>query len=533
MNPFVLQYRNAVGGNKRIGFPRLRNTCFCCISLLSEKCFAHSFYFACGGIVFMKKNAAAIVSSLLVLSCAFPVFAAAKHVYTDRDSGFSVTTANPMMEYASKYSYGFQENSSTTDSLTSIAAIPADVVEKKTGQPFTTKEFMTKLTLEMNKKSQGKSDYVLFQPETYAYTTLLSSKMEDSLFQVFDQEDLKDAKLSYGTKTVGNRNYYVISMQHPGALKEDKTVEKNATDVEVYLTSDNNILYLAESYCSAEPFVKEKKAADKDSTIKKEYETKGVSMDTAETAMQNPRSLHKAILPLTDSSLSDTKFQKNLKKERDTILKSLTFFKPEKNVNPFGMEDPVIKQFVTLPDQWIYAKCAPEIKDQDGLRLNLAWAAPYTMVANMLTQSSLKDAITDFKPEDFYSLYDESVLFASYSFRKKNKNVTNFADEIFSIPQSEMQKALEQMLPELTKNEKIKEYAVFSNPKARITNDGNQIKLHFDSNIKVINKFDFLAHSLLTGTRDKGVFSLYVSKGDHMKTKAAANLADTLKLLPE
>ena len=483
----------------------------------------------------MKKRAVAIVSSLLVLSCAFPAFAAAKHVYTDMDSGFSVQTVNPVMEYASKYSYGFQENSSTTDSLTSIAAIPADVVERKTGRPFSTKEFMARLAMEMNKKSDAKSDYVLFQPETYTYTTLLSSKMEDSLFQVFDQEDLKDAKVSYGTKTVGNRNYYVISMQHPGALKDDKTVEKNAMDVQVYLTSENNVLYVAESYCSAEPFVKEKKntSAANDTNIKKDYETKGISMDTAETALQNPQSLHKAILPLTDSSLSDTKFQKSLKKERDTILKSLSIFKPERNVKPFGMDDPVIKQFITLPDQWIYAKCTPEIKDQDGLRLNLAWAAPYTMVANMLTQSSLKDAITDLKPEDFYSLYDESVLFASYSFRKKNKNTKNLADEIFSIPQSEMQKALEQMLPELTKNEKIKEYAIFSNPKARITNDGNQIKLHFDSNIKVINKFDFLAHSLLTGTRDKGIFSLYVSKGDHMKTKSAASLADTVKLLPE
>ena len=46
----------------------------------------------------MKKSSAAILSSLLVLSCAFPVFAAAKHVYTDTDSGFSVQTVNPVME---------------------------------------------------------------------------------------------------------------------------------------------------------------------------------------------------------------------------------------------------------------------------------------------------------------------------------------------------------------------------------------------------------------------------------------------------
>ena len=482
----------------------------------------------------MKKSAAAIVSSLLVLSCAFPVFAAARHVYTDADSGFSVQTVNPVMEYASKYSYGFQENSSTTDSLTSIAAIPADVVEKKTGQPFTTGEFMARLALETAKKSADKSDYLLFRPETYSYTTPLNSKMEDSLFHIFDQEDLKDAKFSFSTKTVGKRDYYVISMQHPGSLKEDKTVEKNAMDVQVCLTSDNDILYVAESFCSAEPVVKEKKAAASNNTdIKKEYEAKGINMDTAEAAMQNPRSLHKAILPLTDSSLSDPKFQKDLKKERDVLLKSFSFFKPVKAAKPFGMEDPVIKQFITLPDQWIYAKCSPEIKDRDGLRLYLAWTAPYSMVADMLTQSSLKGAATDLKPEDFYALYDESVFFASYSFKKKNKDYADLTEEIFKIPQSEMQKTLEHMLPELTKNEKIKEYAFFSNPKASVTNDGNQIKLRFDTNVKVISKFDFLAHSLLAGTRDKGVFSLYIAKGGHMKTQAAADLADTVRLLPE
>ena len=55
----------------------------------------------------MKKRAAAIISSLLVLGCAYPVFAAPKNVYTDADSGFAVQTMNPMIEYASKSSYGF------------------------------------------------------------------------------------------------------------------------------------------------------------------------------------------------------------------------------------------------------------------------------------------------------------------------------------------------------------------------------------------------------------------------------------------
>ena len=96
-----------------------------------------------------------------------------------------------------------------------------------------------------------------------------------------------------------------------------------------------------------------------------------------------------------------------------------------------------------------------------------------------------------------------------------------------------MQEALDKMLPELTKNEKVKEHAIFSNPKASVTNDGNQIKLRFDTNVKVVSKFDFLAHSLLSGTRDNGIFSLYIVKGDRMKTQPAVDIADTVRLLPE
>jgi hypothetical protein len=96
-----------------------------------------------------------------------------------------------------------------------------------------------------------------------------------------------------------------------------------------------------------------------------------------------------------------------------------------------------------------------------------------------------------------------------------------------------MQKALDELMPKLLNNEDVKKYTVLSNTKAKIANDGQVIKLAFDTNVKVVNKFDFLAHSLLSGTRENGVFSLYIAKGDRMKTKSAANLADTVRLLPE
>ena len=459
----------------------------------------------------MKKRAAAIISSLLVLGCAYPVFAAPKNVYTDADSGFAVQTMNPMIEYASKSSYGFQENNSTTDSYHSVAAIPADVLAKKTGIVFTTKQFKEKLAAEMSKKSGAKPDYALFRPETYTHATGQPyQNMEDSMLDCFDEDELQHAK--------------------------EKGIDQNATDKKLYITSENNILYLTESYCSAETkAAKKAKAAEaKNSTLKKDYEEKGITAETAGSAVQDPKALQKALLPLTDSSLNDPKVQKALQKEREAILKGLTFFKPDISKKNFGMNDPVLKQFVSLPDDWLYVRAAPEIKEQDGLKVNVAWTAPYTMVSNLANFAFMTDFEKNLKPEEIYNIYDESVILASYSIRKskKNKNISDIAEEIFSIPQSDMQKALDELMPKLLNNEDLKKYAVLSNTKAKIANDGQVIKLSFDTNVKVMNRFDFLTHANLAGTRNNGLLSLYISKGDKTKTNAVANLADKVKLLP-
>ena len=486
----------------------------------------------------MKKSAAAIISSLLVLGCAYPVLAAPKNIYTDANSGFAMQTANPMMEYASKYSYGFQENNSITDSFNSVAAIPADVFAKKTGITFTTKEFKEKLAAEITKNTGAKPDYALFRPETYMHAEGQPYvHMEDSMLDCFDEDELQHATFSYETKTVGKQNYFVISMQYPGEFNKEKDINRNAKDKKLYITSENNILYLTESYCSAETEAakKAKAAENTNSKLKKDYEEKGISAETAGSAVQDPKALQKALLPLTDSSLNDPNIQKALQKEREAILKGLTFFKPDKSKKDFGMNDPVLKQFVSLPDSWLYVRATPEFKDQEGLKANVAWAAPYAMVSNLANLALFKDFNKDLIPEELYNIYDESVILASYSFRKskKNKNVTDLAEEIFKIPQSDMQKALNEMLPKLLDSADLKKYALLSNTKAKIANDGQVIKLSFDTNVKVMNRFDFLTRANLAGTRNNGLLSLYVTKGDKSKTKTVANLADKIKLLPE
>ena len=230
--------------------------------------------------------------------------------------------------------------------------------------------------------------------------------------------------------------------------------------------------------------------------MKKDYEEKGISAETAGSAVQDPKALQKALLPLTDSSLNDPKIQKALQKEREAILKGLTFFKPDKSKKNFGMNDPVLKQFVSLPDNWLYVRAAPEIKDQDGLKVNVA-------------------------PEEIYNIYDESVILASYSIRKskKNKNISDIAEEIFSIPQSDMQKALDELMPKLLNNEDLKKYAVLSNTKAKIANDGQVIKLAFDTNVKVMNRFDFLTHANLAGTQPGGNPEQRTAQPVHLKRR--------------
>ncbi len=479
------------------------------------------------------------MASLIILGSAYPVFAAPKNVYTDADSGFAVKTANPSIEYASRHSYGFQENDSRTDSFNSVVAIPADVVAKKTGLPFSTKEFQAQLAAEMKKKSAVESEYALFRPETYQSANKKADyeTAEDSLFDIFREEDMENGVFSYETKTVGKRNYYVISLQSPGAFDKEKDIDRNASDVKLYLTSENDILYVAESYCSAETEEAKKAAAEagnKDTSLKETYQENGISMKTADDAMKNPTAVQKALLPLTEVPLTDPGFQKSLQKEREGLLKGLSFFKPDKKKAAFEMNDPVLKQKIVLPNDWLYLRGTPNLKDMDGVKLNIAWAAPHTMLNKFATVCMNSNVKRDLKPDEIYDLYDESVFFTSYSYKKgKDKNISDLIDEIFNIPQADMQKALDEAMPSLLNNENLKKYAVLSNTKANILNDGKQIQFSLASNVKVMDKYDFMTRGVLRGTKDKGLFSLYVAKGDKAKTEAVLNMADKVKLLPE
>ena len=487
----------------------------------------------------MRKNLAAVMTSLIVLGSAYPVLAAAKNVYTDADSGFSMQSANPVMEYASRYSYGYQEKSSATDSLNTLVAIPAEIVSKKIGKPFTTKEFKEKLAVEMNKKAAVKSDYILFDPDTYIGSGLPAGSMEEDLFHTFGLNDneFQEVVYSYETASIGKQDYYVISLKSPGAYDKKNKINEKAFDIKLYLTSENNILYLAKSYCTAENEAAKKAEADKteDGALKKKYEKNGISLETATNAMDNPQALQKALLPITDSSLDEPKFQKALQKERVTALKGLTFFKPEKK-QAFGMNDPVLKKFIPLPNDWLYLKTRQEIQENNGLSVNVAIAVPYTIVTNISTLADLDfDLNQEQQWDKLYDLYDESVVLVSYNLRKnaKNKDFQDVANEIFSIPQSDMQKAVDEMMPSLLNDKKLKEYVTLSNTKAKISNDGKLIKFVLDSNIKAINKYDFLGRGALEGTRTQGLLSLYIAKGDKAKTKSVASLADTIHLLPE
>ena len=116
----------------------------------------------------------------------------------------------------------------------------------------------------MSKKSGAKPDYALFRPETYTHATGQPyQNMEDSLLDCFDEDELQHAKFSYETKTVGKQTYFVISAQYPGAFDKEKGIDQRVTDKKLYITSENNILYLTESYCSADRSCKESQSSRK------------------------------------------------------------------------------------------------------------------------------------------------------------------------------------------------------------------------------------------------------------------------------
>ena len=331
--------------------------------------------------MFKKSITAAALTLALALGTAAPVLGS-RTLYTDADSGFRVKTPDPAVQFVGKdfYAYVLQtppehkepsqaaddepEITITEDTSTTclVYAVPAAQVEAATGKKFTTKDFIKNYedlaVMERNGIDPNKADYFLYNLDHYRTPeddvlveeptvpaagdeagTTAEAKDGSSHLAVIPSSLLDHADISLSTGKRGKTPYVFIHLveklpdeEKDTSFKEDGGKNFARHDMQLALTSANDILYIITTNFELPNLNNQKDA------LKKEY---------------TPLKRTKKSRELTAANTEDLNAKKNI---REDFLKNITFFAPQKAAEPYGYRDPVLQQFVRLPDDWIYCQ---------------------------------------------------------------------------------------------------------------------------------------------------------------------------------
>ncbi len=189
----------------------------------------------------MKKFLVSSVTALLLSGC---ISAFAAVTYTDPDSGFKVKTQPAWMKIGGKSFYGLAGKPDQKDSsLNVICAFTAEEIREATGKKFTTEEFREKYKdlqlLERNGLAPDKVNYLPFMPDPYEIKP-------GNKLSLAPKELLDNSTISISTDKK-NRQPYVYLHLVGNAKEDQQNGMRRPVDMQIALTSENNMLYAVAS----------------------------------------------------------------------------------------------------------------------------------------------------------------------------------------------------------------------------------------------------------------------------------------------
>ena len=244
----------------------------------------------------MNKVLCASISAFLITG-SLSAFAAAT-TYTDLDSGFALKSQPAWMEIGGRSFYGLANKPDKNETaLNIICAYTAKEVEEATGKKFSTDEFLKKYkdlqVLERNGLSPDKVNYLLFMPDPYEIKT--GNKLSKS----------------------GKQPYVYLHIVDNGGAKEKLKSPGRSVDMQISITSANNMLY---TVVSTFPLP----------NLKAQKEIIGEATPFTKKKVRNE---------LTDGNKVKVNGYVD---SRKAFLKGLRFFTPAKESVPYGFNDELL-----------------------------------------------------------------------------------------------------------------------------------------------------------------------------------------------
>lgn len=309
--------------------------------------------------------------------------AAANNVLSHNENyGFSAcnkTINKPVMQLVGKDFYGIAtETASKATDYNVVFAFPAEEVEKATGNKFSTADFMKNYkklqVMERCGISPGKVEYSVFDPATFSYNPdkpdgkildLTGKKPMVKLpckARILKKTLLDNARISISTETIGKKDYVLLRIVDQGDFDFYAKELRPAMDLQMALTSENDMLYIILSSIDL-PNTKKQAEICREATVFKREKIKN------RLEAENRAELTAAL------------------KDRSTFLKKLEIFAPVENEEEYGFTDKYLAKKFILPDDWAYVRIDSDINadtkkwaKEDGISFMTTLAVPYRSI---------------------------------------------------------------------------------------------------------------------------------------------------------
>lgn len=444
----------------------------------------------------MNKVLCASISALL-LSGSISAFAATT-TYTDLDSGFKLKSQTSWMEIGGKSFYGLANKPDHKEtSLNIVCAYTAKEVEEATGKKFTTEEFLRKFkdlqVLERNGLSPDKVNYLLFMPDPYEIKP-------DNKLSLAPKELLDNSSISISTNKTGKQPYVYLHIVDNGD-KEKKKSLRRAVDMQIAITSANNMLYTVVSTFPL-PNLKAQKEIIGEAT---------------------PFTKKKVRSELTDGNKEKTN---GYVASRKDFLKGLTFFAPVKDTVPYGFTDDLLGGRITLPNDWAYVQANDDTIDKN-IPLKITLAMPWDGVSGFLKYH--EEVSNSLSKEDASKLnfqkISEAVLFASSRTKDKNYFAELFENPILT------NLIIDKFINEGLKHPSIKEYVDFKEVRTKSDFRDNYGTVNLTGHGSVKNNFAFNVNAKAMFTPQNFGLAAYISRDDKTMNAELENRFDKITLL--
>ena len=427
----------------------------------------------------MNKVLCASISALLMTG-SLSAFAAAT-TYTDLDSGFELKSQPAWMEIGGRSFYGLANKPDKNETaLNIICAYTAKEVEEATGKKFSTDEFLKKYkdlqVLERNGLSPDKVNYLLFMPDPYEIKT-------GNKLSLAPKELLDNSNISISTNKNGKQPYVYLHIVDNGGAKENLKSPGRAVDMQISITSANNMLY---TVVSTFPLP----------NLKAQKEIIGEATPFTKKKVRNE---------LTDGNKVKINGYVD---SRKAFLKGLRFFTPAKETVPYGFNDELLGGRITLPDDWAYVQANDDTIDKK-IPLKITLAMPWDGVSDFLKyhEEINKQGKEDASKINFQKI-SEAVLFASSRTKDKNSFAEFFENPILT------NLIIDKLINEGLKHPSIKEYVDFKevNTKSDFKDNYGTVNLTGSGSVK--NNFTFNVNAKAMFTPQNFGLAAYIFRDD-------------------